>query len=47
MLRLGKVDEKEDLAEVISNTLEDLGKGTHNFKLNEFADLIADAILAN
>ena len=47
MLRLGKVDEKEDLAEVIANTLEDLGKGTHNFKLNEFADLIADAILAN
>lgn len=47
MFRLGKVDEKEDLAEVIANTLEDLGKGTHNFKLNEFADLIADAILAN
>lgn len=45
MVRLGKVDEKEDLAEVITYAVEELGKGKH--ELSELADKIADAVLAN
>ena len=45
MLRLGKVDEKEDLAEVIAYAIEELGNGSH--KLSKFANRIADAVLAN
>ena len=45
MLRLGNIDEKADLAEVISKAIEELGKGTH--ELSKLADIIADALLAN
>jgi hypothetical protein len=45
MLRLCKTDEKEDLAEVITYTLEELGDD--EYTIRELADKIAGSVLAN
>ena len=45
MFRLGKVYEKEALAEVITYALEELGDD--EYTIRELADKIADAVLAN
>jgi hypothetical protein len=45
MFRLGKVYEKEDLAEVIAHTLEELGND--EYTISELADMISDAVLAD
>lgn len=45
MLRLCKTDEKEDLAEVITYTMEELGDD--EYTIRELADKISGAVLAN
>lgn len=45
MVRLGKFDEKEDLAEVITYALEELGDD--EYTIRELADKIAGSVLAN